>query len=244
MSSVRSPAPSLSKIRRPVSKKVSPLLRGESICQQLRSSSFGGFHAAVHEIKSYLSMVAFKLPTVIVVGGRSAGKSSLLENITKCPVFPRDPALCTKMPVKLQLIQVAKESDCSVTIGWRGSLTPLQSKDDILQEVAKIMDSVDGIVTDELTVAICQVKPLSDFCSMVSYLITAHLVHHAVTLLMHVCTHSVYYDILALKAALGPLTWKRNLPNPPGPPRPCSLHACIAVMSKLCEHMITSSTCL
>ena len=176
MSSVRSPAPSLSKIRRPVSKKVSPLLRGESICQQLRSSSFGGFHAAVHEIKSYLSMVAFKLPTVIVVGGRSAGKSSLLENITKCPVFPRDPALCTKMPVKLQLIQVAKESDCSVTIGWRGSLTPLQSKDDILQEVAKIMDCVDSIVTDELTVAICQVWPTS--LTFAAWFSTEHLTHH------------------------------------------------------------------
>ena len=134
-------------------------------------------------------MVAFKLPTVIVVGGRSAGKSSLLENITKCPVFPRDPALCTKMPVKLQLIQVAKESECSVVIGWRGSLTPLQSKDDILQEVAKIMDSVDGIVTDELTVAICQVRPL---CSMVSYLlIVAHLTHLFARYTLDTCSKTV-----------------------------------------------------
>ncbi|KAL3153068.1 hypothetical protein ABBQ38_012088 [Trebouxia sp. C0009 RCD-2024] len=102
-------------------------------------------------------MVEFKLPTVIVVGGRSAGKSSLLENITKCPVFPRDPALCTKMPVKLRLIQVAKESESSVTIDWRGNSVSLRSKDDILQAVADIMDAVDGIVTDELTVTICQV---------------------------------------------------------------------------------------
>ncbi len=98
-------------------------------------------------------MVQFKLPTVIVVGGRSAGKSSLLENITKCPIFPRDPALCTKMPVKLQLIEVASES---VTLSWRGALTPLESKDDILAEVAKIMKSVDSIVSDEVTVTICQ----------------------------------------------------------------------------------------
>ena len=181
MSSVRTPASSLSKIRRPLCKKVSPLLRGDSICQQLRNSSFGGFHAAVHEIKSYLSMVAFKLPTVIVVGGKSAGKSSLLENITKCPVFPRDPALCTKMPVKLQLIQVAKESECSVTIGWRGSLISLESKDNILQEVAKVMDSVDGIVTDELTVAICQVQAFSNMSDLAS--------QHAglITLLPPVC---------------------------------------------------------
>lgn len=126
-------------------------------------------------------MVAFKLPTVIVVGGKSAGKSSLLENITKCPVFPRDPALCTKMPVKLQLIQVAKESECSVTIGWRGSLISLESKDNILQEVAKVMDSVDGIVTDELTVAICQVQAFSNMSDLAS--------QHAglITLLPPVC---------------------------------------------------------
>ena len=161
-----SPAPSLSKIRRPVLKKPSTLFRGDSIVSQLQNSSFGGFHAAVRNIRSYLPMVDFKLPTVVVVGGKSAGKSSLLENITKCPVFPRDPALCTKMPVKLQLIQVAKEADCSVTIGWRGSLLPLNSKNDILQEVAKIMDSVDGIVTDELTVAICQVQPFCNSCNI------------------------------------------------------------------------------
>lgn len=113
-------------------------------------------------------MVAFKLPTVIVVGGKSAGKSSLLENITKCPVFPRDPALCTKMPVKLQLIQVAKESECSVTLGWRGSLMSLESKDDILLAVAKVMDSVDGIVTDELTVTMCQVQAFSYVSNPVS----------------------------------------------------------------------------
>ena len=129
-------------------------MRGESICQQLRNSSFGKFHAALHDISSSLPLVQFKLPTVIVVGGRSAGKSSLLENITKCPIFPRDPGLCTKMPVKLQLIQVASESDCSVTIGWRGSVIPLKSKEDILKEVAKIMNSVDSIVTDEVIVAI------------------------------------------------------------------------------------------
>lgn len=136
------------------------MLRGDSICKQLQSSSFGMFHAAVFDIRSYLPMVEFKLPTVIAIGGVSAGKSSLLENITKCPVFPRNSALCTKMPVRLGLNQVAKESDSSVAIDWRGNSVSLKSKDDILQAVADIMNSVDGIVTDELTVTICQVQPL------------------------------------------------------------------------------------
>lgn len=154
--STSSRAASAAKLRKPAPRKFSPLLEGVSITKQLQNSSFGRFHAAVHDIKSYLPMVQFKLPTVIVVGGRSAGKSSLLENITKCPIFPRDPALCTKMPVKLQLIEVASETDSSVTLSWRGAITPLESKDDILAEVAKIMKSVDSIVSDEVTVTICQ----------------------------------------------------------------------------------------
>lgn len=154
--STASRAASAAKLRKPAPRKFSPLLEGVSITKQLQNSSFGRFHAAVHDIKSYLPMVQFKLPTVIVVGGRSAGKSSLLENITKCPIFPRDPALCTKMPVKLQLIEVASETDSSVTLSWRGAMTPLESKDDILAEVAKIMKSVDSIVSDEVTVTICQ----------------------------------------------------------------------------------------
>ena len=158
--STSSRAASAAKLRKPAPKKFSPLLEGVSITQQLQRSSFGKFHAAVHDIKTHLPMVHFKLPTVIVVGGRSAGKSSLLENITKCPIFPRDPALCTKMPVKLQLIEVASEAECSVTLSWRGGTAPLDSKDDILKEVAKIMKSVDSIVTDEVTVTICQVSPI------------------------------------------------------------------------------------
>ena len=57
-------------------------------------------------VKSYVPKSELELPKVIVIGGKSAGKSSLLENITKCSVFPRDRDLCTKRPVKLQLKQV------------------------------------------------------------------------------------------------------------------------------------------
>ncbi len=190
---------SMSKLRKPVSKKRSPLFDGESISKQLQNSSFGRFQAAIYGIKSYLPTVEFKLPTVIVVGGRSAGKSSLLENITKCPIFPRDPALCTKMPVKLQLIQVANESDCSVTVSWRGAIIPLGSKDEILAEVAKIMKSVDCIVTEEVTVTICQVSPVLPSLSAIflnqahmptlncSAHVRLHCKRHELTHIAHIC---------------------------------------------------------
>ena len=46
----------------------------------------------------------YKLPSVVVVGLQTAGKSTLLENITKVPIFPRSSGdICTKFPVKVVL---------------------------------------------------------------------------------------------------------------------------------------------
>jgi len=46
----------------------------------------------------------YKLPSVVVVGIQTAGKSTLLENITKVPIFPRKSSgVCTKFPIKVVL---------------------------------------------------------------------------------------------------------------------------------------------
>jgi GTP-binding protein EngB required for normal cell division len=45
----------------------------------------------------------FVIPKICVVGSQSSGKSSLLENITKTPIFPKDKDLCTKQPIHLTL---------------------------------------------------------------------------------------------------------------------------------------------
>ena len=45
----------------------------------------------------------FQIPKICVIGNTSAGKSSLLENITKTPIFPRNKTLCTKQPIHLTL---------------------------------------------------------------------------------------------------------------------------------------------
>ena len=151
-------ASSLSKLRSPVLKQSSPMLEGDSLSSRMHHSP-GRFQAAAHSVKSYgcLDPVEFKLPTIIVVGIRGAGKSSLLERVAKCPIFPRGASACTAMPVKLQLAPVDHESDCSATVTWGGVTLSLQSKDDIPSEVAKIMESVDSVVTEEVTVCIRQV---------------------------------------------------------------------------------------
>lgn len=43
------------------------------------------------------------LPKVILVGNESHGKSSILENITKCNLFPRDAKRCTKAPIYVEI---------------------------------------------------------------------------------------------------------------------------------------------
>lgn len=48
------------------------------------------------------------LPQIVVIGDECAGKSSLLESITKCSVFPRDERVCTRMPIRLRLTQVGR----------------------------------------------------------------------------------------------------------------------------------------
>jgi len=74
----------MSKFRQGYSREQSPLFDGDTIFKQLNNSSFGRFQAAMQSVKSYLPTSHFQLPKVIVIGGKSAGKSSLLENITKC----------------------------------------------------------------------------------------------------------------------------------------------------------------
>lgn len=50
------------------------------------------------------------------MGTQSAGKSSLLENITKCAIFPRSEGFCTKMPVILQLTTAEGEEQAYVEV--------------------------------------------------------------------------------------------------------------------------------
>lgn len=98
----------------------------------------------------------FELPTVIVIGGRSAGKSSLLENITKCSVFPRHRDVCTKRPIKLQLKQVSSPEAALVQVLYKDTCVSLQSTDDILGQVEGIMKDLHTITVDEIVIKICK----------------------------------------------------------------------------------------
>lgn len=94
---------------------------------------------------------------VVCIGGKSAGKSSLLENITKCSVFPRDRDLCTKRPVKLQLKRVETKDHAFVQVLYQDKRTVLASTDAILGEVHRLMHPLNAIADDEIIIQIGQV---------------------------------------------------------------------------------------
>ena len=127
---------------------------------RLMNSSYGRFQEyLLHSGLQAQLQQDFRLPQVIVVGGRSSGKSSLLESITKCPIFPRHEDFCTKMPIVLRMKNVPTAVERQVSISYFGrKLKHTQAANEILAEVNAIMQSVDGIDPKPITIEICQVN--------------------------------------------------------------------------------------
>jgi hypothetical protein len=105
----------------------------------------------------------FKLPQVIVIGGENVGKSSLLENITKCAVFPRAKQQCTKTPIRLRLQHVERAEEAQIWIEFKGKKEVLKSREEILKKVTTIMDAFgqDDIKSDEIVISISEVSGCS-----------------------------------------------------------------------------------
>lgn len=102
----------------------------------------------------------FKLPQVIVIWGENVGKSSLLENITKCAVFPRAKQQCTKTPIQLRLQHVERAEEAQIWIEFKGKKEVLKSREEILKKVTAIMDAYgqDDIKSDEIVISISEVN--------------------------------------------------------------------------------------
>lgn len=77
-----------------------------------------------------------------MVGTESAGKSSLLENLTKVAIFPRDAKICTKRPLRLCLSEpsgVAGEKPVTVTyLQERWDL----EREEVLEKIKTLMDGI------------------------------------------------------------------------------------------------------
>ena len=86
------------------------------------SKKLGLFERVRHVCQS----VAIPLPGVVVVGEQSAGKSSLLENISGIQ-FPRAQNTCTRMPCVLTLLTDPTLKDSSAEVSMDPSFADAAS---------------------------------------------------------------------------------------------------------------------
>jgi GTP-binding protein EngB required for normal cell division len=142
------------------STKVSDFYQGENIFSQLKNSLFGQIEKIFENVFSDNTKEQYQLPKVVVIGTESSGKSSLLERITKCQIFPRDGKLCTKCPIKVKLV-CANNSDKNTNGSYSVQLPGkpvkiLKDKKEIYPIVQKYMNDLpnDIISQDEIIINI------------------------------------------------------------------------------------------
>ena len=120
-------------------------IKGSNIFDKMKNSTFGIFHNNINKMD--ISIDDFKLPIITIIGNESSGKSSLISNILKCDIFPINKKRCTKCPIKIQLVNSQTEK---YQITFKGSIIDITNKEDILDNVIKIMTNIDDIIDDEL----------------------------------------------------------------------------------------------
>jgi GTPase SAR1 family protein len=127
------------------------------LSEQLANSSFGKFLEQYQQLGDVKAMG--ELPRIVVIGGESSGKSSLLERIAGQPIFPRDREICTRCPIKLSLRPCGQNQQMT-SIRFRGHLQEVQPHQDLLKIVSSMMktevklanSSLHGIVRDEMVI--------------------------------------------------------------------------------------------
>jgi len=141
------------KRRQSKSTTISEFYEGDNIMSHLTNSLFGKIKNIFNRD---INTGTYQLPKVIVIGTESSGKSSLLERITKCQLFPSDSKLCTKCPIKVKL----ENGKPSYSIQLPGdTIQQLENKKDIYPIVQNYMNSLsnDIIYKDEIIINITDI---------------------------------------------------------------------------------------
>lgn len=142
--------------------KHSEFFKGINIFGTLEGSLFGKIKNVVGGLvnNNPVELAKYKLPKVIVMGNESTGKSSLLENITKCQLFPRHSKLCTKAVVHL----ILNNGDEKYVVKYGDKSLDIDQRDNIYKEIKKIMDELpsDSISEEEIIIEMTD-KDLPNF---------------------------------------------------------------------------------
>jgi GTPase SAR1 family protein len=139
--------------------KIKKIFEQDNIFKELDDSLFGKIRKIFKQVFTDNTEKNYQLPKVIVIGTESSGKSSLLERITKCQLFPRDGKICTKCPIKVKL-QNGKPS-YSIQLP-NDTIQQLENKKDIYLIVQNYMNSLsnDFISENEIIINITDIDVL------------------------------------------------------------------------------------
>jgi len=122
----------------------------------MNSSDFGKIKEIIQQSLTDAEIDECELPKILVVGATSSGKSSLLENITKCHLFPRNKNLCTKCPVRI-ILNESKEETCIIEYTGKNKLDKKSitiTLDEVERYITTYFDSLPDIIEEELIVKI------------------------------------------------------------------------------------------
>ena len=149
--------------------KTSNFLEGLNISSFLQESLYGKFIKIIQNFNLNEENInikeKYKIPSICVIGMESTGKSALLENITKCSIFPRSAIICTKLCIHLQLRTALNENEISCFLTFENE-TIIINKQDILKKVEFIMNEIncDDVSDKVILINICDFNvPNFDF---------------------------------------------------------------------------------
>ena len=124
------------------------------VVRTLSNSSYGRI---IKVTQRFDTLARVSLPTIVVIGSESAGKSSTLERIAGLSLFPRDDKICTRMPIKLSLIN-SGDSESRVTLKFPGRVDLVVTEADAASAVGKLMSEVvppgHGVIDEQLTIEV------------------------------------------------------------------------------------------
>jgi len=79
-----------------------------------------------------------------VVGSEKAGKSSMLEAITKCAIFPRATGIMTRCPVRFELLGMPKGEPTQTTLTYKKKSMVLDRDEDVNGAIHAIFAGIKG----------------------------------------------------------------------------------------------------
>ena len=77
-----------------------------------------------------------------VVGSEKAGKSSILEAITKCAIFPRDHQIMTRCPVRFELVGTPMGEPMQTTLTYKKKSMVLDRDEDVNGAIHQIFHGI------------------------------------------------------------------------------------------------------